>query len=137
MWVVYAAGAALFVGITATLAKVGIRRTASNLATAVRTVVVLVCAWLMVLAVGSHAAIADLSGRTWLFLTLSGLSTGASWLCYWRAMQDGPASLVAPIDRLSILVTVGFAVLFLSERITRRAAIGLALIVVGTLVMLL
>ena len=137
MWTAFAFGAAFFAGLTAILAKAGVQTTPSSLATALRTIVVLIGAWVMVLIVGSAGTITELSGRTWLFLVLSGLATGASWLCYRRAMQDGPASVVAPIDKLSILVTVVLAAIFFRERQSPRALVGLALIVAGTLLMVL
>lgn len=136
MWLLYAAGSAFFAGVTAVLAKCGIRRTDSTVATAVRTVVVLLFAWVMVFVAGSQGQLQAIGGRTLLFLTLSGLATGASWLCYYRALQSGPASVVAPIDKLSILVTVAFSYLVFHERLTRRSGLGLALIVAGTLAML-
>lgn len=136
MWLLYACGAAVFAGLTAVLAKAGIRHTPSNLATALRTIVVLVCAVAMVFVVGSQGTIGSVSGRALLFLVLSGLATGASWLCYWRAMQEGPVSVVAPIDKLSVLVTAGLAYIFFGERLTRRATLGLAIVVAGTLLML-
>lgn len=137
MWVLFAAGSAFFAGVTAILAKCGIRQTNSTVATAVRTVVVLVFAWLMVFVVGSQKQLAGLDGKTVAFLVLSGLATGASWLCYFRALQDGPASVVVPMDKLSILVTVAFSRLVLGEKLTRRSGAGLVLVVVGTLAMLL
>ena len=109
----------------------------SNLGTAVRTLVVLVLAWAIVLAGGKHREIKAIQPRSWLFLLLSGLATGASWLFYYRALQDGPASVVAPIDKLSILVTIAFSRLFLGEKLTRKAALGLALLTAGTLALLL
>ena len=136
MWLLYAAGSAFFAGVTAVLAKCGIRRTDSTVATAVRTVVVLLFAWVMVFVAGSQGQLQAIGGRTLLFLTLSGLATGASWLCYYRALQSGPASVVAPIDKLSILVTVAFSYLVFHERLTRRSGLGLALIVACTLAML-
>ena len=137
MWILFAAGSAFFAGVTAILAKCGIRRTDSTVATAIRTIVVLVFAWGMVFIVGSQDQIRDLDQTTLLFLLLSGLATGASWLCYYHALQDGPASVVAPIDKLSILVTVAFSYLVFHERLTRRSGLGLALIVAGTLAMLI
>ena len=137
MWLLYAAGSAFFAGVTAVLAKCGIRRTDSTVATAVRTVVVLLFAWVMVFVAGSQGQLQAIGGRTLLFLTLSGLATGASWLCYYRALQSGPASVVAPIDKLSILVTVAFSYLVFHEKLTHRSGLGLVLIVAGTLAMLL
>ena len=136
MWILYAFGSAFFAGITAILAKCGIRRSDSDAATAVRTVIVLLFSWLMVLINGSGGKITSLGGKTWVFLILSGLATGGSWLCYYRALQLGPASVVVPSDKLSILVTVAFSCLILREKLSRRAALGLLLIVAGTLLML-
>ena len=130
-------GSALFAGLTSILAKCGIRKTDSTVATAIRTIIVLLFSWAMVFIVGSQNQLAALDGRSLLFLVLSGLATGASWLCYYRALQDGPASVVVPVDKLSILVTVLFSFLVFHERLTRRSAIGLAAIVVGTLLMLI
>lgn len=136
MWILFAFGSALFAGLTSILAKCGIRKTDSTVATATRTIVVLAFSWLMVFVVGSQGTIGDISGRTLLFLVLSGLATGGSWLCYFRALQDGPASVVVPIDKLSILVTVLFSYLVFHERLTKKSALGLAGIVAGTLLML-
>ena len=107
------------------------------MATAIRTIVVLIFSWAMVFLVGSQNQLGSIGGKTLLFLVLSGLATGASWLCYYRALQDGPASLVAPIDKLSILVTVLFSYVVFHEKLSRRSALGLLLLVGGTLVMLL
>ena len=136
MWLAFSAGSAFFAGVTSILAKCGIRKTDSNLATAIRTIVVLIFAWAMVFLVGSQDQIAQISGRSLLFLVLSGLATGASWLCYFKALQLGPASLVAPVDKLSILVTVAFSRIVFHERLTRRTALGLGLITAGTLLLL-
>ena len=136
MWILFAAGSALFAGVTAVLAKCGIRKTDSTVATAIRTIVVLIFSWAMVFLVGSQNQLGSIGGKTLLFLVLSGLATGASWLCYYRALQDGPASLVAPIDKLSILVTVLFSYVVFHEKLSRRSALGLVLLVGGTLVML-
>ena len=133
MWVLYAFGSALFAGLTAVLAKCGIRKTDSTVATAIRTIVVLVFSWLMVFLVGSQSQITQLGGKTLLFLILSGLATGASWLCYFKALQNGPAAAVVPIDKLSILVTVLFSRIVFKEKLTAKSAAGLALIVAGTL----
>lgn len=135
-WVLYAVGSALFAALTAILGKVGIAGVESNLGTAIRTVVVLVMAWLVVGLKREASAIANIPRRELTFIGLSGLATGASWLCYWRAMQDGPASVVAPIDKLGIVVTVALAWFFFHERQSRKALIGLGLIVAGTLVMI-
>lgn len=137
MWLMFAVGSALFAGLTSILAKCGIRKTDSTVATAIRTIVVLIFSWAMVFLVGSQNQLGSIGGKTLLFLILSGLATGASWLCYYRALQDGPASLVAPIDKLSILVTVGFSCLVLRERLSRRAAAGLLVLTCGTLLLLL
>ena len=136
LWILFAFGSAFFAGITAVLAKIGIEHINSTLATAVRTVVVLAFSWLMVFVVGSQNTIGQITGNTLLFLILSGLSTGASWLCYFRALQAGPASVVVPIDKLSILVTVAFSFFVFHEKLSKRSGIGLALIVAGTLAML-
>ena len=137
MWVIFAFGSALFAGLTAVLAKCGIRKTDSDIATAIRTVVVLIFSWLMVWIVGSGPTLAELRAKTWIFLILSGLATGASWLCYYKALQDGPASVVVPIDKLSILVSIGFSALVFHERLSKKAVFGLVLIVGGTLMMLI
>ena len=136
MWILWAFGSALCAGASSVLAKCGIRRTDSTLATALRTVVVLVMAWAVVFLAGAQAGIGSISPAGWGFLVLSGLATGGSWLCYFRALQAGPASAEAPIDKLSILVTVAFSRLTLGERLSRRAALGLVLLVAGTLGML-
>ena len=137
MWLMFAVGSALFAGLTSILAKCGIRKTDSTVATAIRTIVVLIFSWAMVFLVGSQNQLGSIGGKTLLFLVLSGLATGASWLCYYWALQDGPASLVAPIDKLSILVTVLFSYVVFHEKLSRRFALGLLLLVGGTLVMLL
>ncbi|MFT3876799.1 MAG: EamA family transporter [Propioniciclava sp.] len=136
-WLPWAFGSAGFAALTAILGKVGITEVESSLGTAIRTVVVLVMAWVVVFITGEQRVLRAIPRRDLAFIAASGVATGASWLCYWRAMQEGPASLVAPIDRLSILVTVGFAAVVLGERLPRRAASGLALIVAGTLGMLI
>ena len=136
-WMICAFGSAIFASLTAILGKVGIKGVESNLGTAVRTGVVLVMAWVMVLATGKAKAVRQVSGRELAFICLSGIATGASWLCYYRALQAGPASVVAPIDKLSILVTIVFSRLVFHERLTRRSGSGLALIVAGTLAMLI
>ena len=137
MWVLYVFGSALFAGLTAVLAKCGIRKTDSTVATAIRTIVALIFSWVMVFLAGSQGQIAEIGGKTLLFLILSGLATGASWLCNYKALQDGPASAVAPIDKLSILVTILFSRLVFHEKLTKKAAIGLVFVVGGTLLMLL
>ena len=137
MWLMFAVGSALFAGLTSILAKCGIRKTDSTVATAIRTIVVLLFSWAMVFLVGSQDRLGSIGGKNLLFLILSGLATGGSWLCYYRALQDGPASLVVPIDKLSILVTVLFSYVVFHEKLSRRSALGLLLLVGGTLVMLL
>ncbi len=136
-WLLYAAGSAVFASLTAILAKLGISGVESNLGTAVRTSVVLVMAWAMVALTGKLDQVRQVERRELLFICLSGLATGASWLCYYKALQDGPASAVVPIDKLSILVVALFARLFLGERLSRRAGTGLALLTAGTLLMVL
>lgn len=135
MWILYAFGSAFFAGLTAILAKCGIRKTDSTVATAIRTIIVLLLSWLMVLIVGSQNQITSLDGKTLLFLVLSGLATGGSWLCYYKALQEGPASVVVPIDKLSILVTVLFSYVVFHEKLTKKSTLGLLAIVLGTLVM--
>ena len=136
MWAGFALLSALFAALTSILAKLGMEGINSNLATAIRTAVVLVMAWGIVFLTGKHHGIGDIGGRSWIFLILSGVATGLSWLCYYRALQDGPASIVVPIDKLSMLVTVAFSGLVFHEKLTRRAALGLLLVTGGTLVML-
>ena len=137
MWILYAFGSAFFAGITAILAKCGIRRSDSDAATAVRTVIVLFFSWLMVLINGSGGKITSLGGKTWVFLILSGLATGASWLCYYTALRDGPAAAVAPIDKLSIAVSVVFSYVVFGEKLSARAFFGLLIFILGTMLMLL
>lgn len=136
MWVFFAFGAALFAGLSAVLAKCGIKKTDSDIATAIRTGVVLVFSWLMVLIVGSAGSIASLGGKTWLFLVLSGLSTGASWLCYFKALQAGDVNKVVPIDKSSTVLTIILAFVFLGENITPLKAAAVALIGAGTVMMI-
>ena len=136
-WMLYAFGSAIFASLTAILGKVGIQGVESNLGTAIRTGVVLVMAWVMVLVTGKVNEVRQVPGRELVFICLYGIATSASWLCYYRALQDGPASVVAPIDKLSILVTVAFSGPVFHERLTRRSSLGLALIVAGTLAMLI
>ncbi len=135
-WLWYALGSAVFASLTAILAKVGIVGVESNLGTAIRTVVVLLMAWLMVVVQGKQGELAKIAPRELGFICLSGLATGASWLCYYKALQGGPASLVVPIDKLSILPTVMFSYLVFKEKLTKKSAAGLAAIVAGTLLML-
>ena len=136
MWIVYAFGSAFFAGVTSILAKCGIKQTDSHVATAIRTVVVLLFSWLMVWIVGSGAGIGEIGGKTLLFLILSGLATGASWLCYFRALQLGDVNKVVPIDKSSTLLTILLAFLFLKESITLLKAAGLAGIGIGTYLMI-
>lgn len=136
-WMIYAILSAVFAALTSILGKVGIEGVESNLGTAIRTGVVLVMAWLVVFLTHGQQELPRIDGKSWLFILLSGLTTGLSWLCYYRALQEGPASVVAPIDKLSILVTILFSAVFLKERLTRKAALGLVLITAGTLLMLL
>ena len=135
-WMFYAFGSAAFASLTAILGKIGIQGVESNLGTAIRTGVVLVMAWAMVLVTGRAGEVRQVPRRELCFICLSGLATGASWLCYYRALQDGPASVVVPIDKLSILVTVAFSYVVFREKLTARSGWGLALIVAGTLSML-
>lgn len=136
MWILLAFGSAFFAGITAILAKCGIRKTDSTVATAIRTIVVLAFSWLMVFAVGSGAQIASIDGKTWLFLILSGLATGASWLCYFRALQLGNINKVVPVDKSSVILTMLLAFILLQERISLFGGIGVVLIAVGTFLMI-
>lgn len=135
MWILFAFGSAVFAGLTAILSKIGIRNTDSNLATAIRTVVVLFFSWLMVFIVGSQRALAEVSGRTLLFLILSGLATGASWLCYFKALQIGDVNKVTPIDKSSTVLTMLLAFILLGEEITLLKAGAMVLIGVGTYLM--
>ena len=136
MWILSAVGSALFAGLTAILAKCGIRRTDSTVATAIRTIVVLAFSWLMVFIVGSQDTIGDISGKTLLFLVLSGLATGGSWLCYFKALQLGNVNKVVPIDKSSNVLTILLAAIFLQEGISLPKGIGVALIAVGTFLMI-
>lgn len=136
-WFLFAALSAIFASLTSILGKIGIEGVDSNLGTAVRTAVVLVMAWMMVLISGKQREIRKIDGKSWIFILLSGITTGLSWLCYYKALQEGPASVVVPIDKLSILVTVAFSRIFLKEKLTAASAAGLALITAGTLVLLL
>ena len=137
MWVIFAILSAVFAALTSILAKIGIEGVNSNLATAVRTVVIVFMAWLMVFITGNQNGIMDISKKSWLFLILSGLATGASWLCYYKALQLGEASKVVPIDKLSIVITIVLAFIFLGEQITLKTLIGCCLIVTGTFIMIL
>lgn len=135
-WLFYALGSAVFASLTSILGKIGIEQVESNLGTALRTIVVLIMAWVVVFVTGKQREIRAIDRKSWIFLLLSGLATGGSWLCYYRALQTGPASVVVPIDKLSILVTIAFSSLALHEHLTKKAAVGLAAIVAGTLLLL-
>ena len=137
MWFIFALLSAVFAALTSILAKVGIEGVNSNLATAIRTVVVVVMAWGMVFLTGAQNGIPEISKKSWIFLILSGLATGASWLCYYRALQVGEASKVVPIDKLSVVITLVLAFVFLREQFTVKSAIGCILIGAGTLFMVL
>ena len=137
MWFLFALLSALFAALTSILAKVGIEGVNSNLATAVRTVVVVAMAWGMVFLTDAQGGIADISRRSWLFLILSGVATGASWLCYYRALQLGEVSKVVPIDKLSVVITLVMAALILHEKFTPKSIAGCILIGEGTLIMVL
>lgn len=136
-WFIYALLSAVFASLTSIFGKIGVENVDSNLGTAIRTIAVLVMAWLMVFITGEQKELRQISRKSWIFLILSGFATGGSWLCYYRALQDGPASVVVPIDKLSILVTIFFSRVVLKEKLSRRAAVGLVLIVLGTGAMLL
>ena len=137
MWFVFALLSAVFAALTSILAKVGIEGVNSNPATAIRTMVVLAMAWGMVFVTNTQGGLTDISKKSWLFLILSGLATGASWLCYYRALQIGEASKVVPIDKLSVVITLVLAFVFLHERFTPKSLIGCLLIGAGTLLMVL
>lgn len=137
MWFILALGSAVFAALTSILAKVGIDGVNSNLATAIRTGVVLVMAWGMVFLTDAQGGISGISRRSWVFLILSGLATGASWLCYYRALQIGEASKVVPVDKLSVVITLVLAFAFLHEKFTWKSVAGAALITAGTLLMIL
>ena len=137
MWVVFALLSAVFAALTSIFAKIGIESVNSNLATAIRTVVVLVMAWLIVFATSKHQQIVDISTKSWIFLVLSGLATGLSWLCYFYALQIGEASKVVPVDKFSVVITMVMAFFILGEVITTKTIIGGLLITAGTLVLIL
>lgn len=137
MWFIFALLSAVFAALTSILAKVGIDGVNSNLATAIRTMVVVAMAWGMVFLTNTQGGISEISRKSWLFLILSGLATGASWLCYYRAIQIGEVSKVVPIDKLSVVITLVMAALFLHEKFTPKSVIGCILIGAGTLVMVL
>ena len=137
MWFIFALLSAVFAALTSILAKVGINGVNSNLATAIRTVVVVIMAWGMVFMTNAQNGLFGISRKSWLFLILSGLATGASWLCYYKALQIGEASKVVPIDKLSVVITLILAFIFLHETFTTKSLIGCILIGVGTLIMVL
>ncbi len=137
MWFLYAILSSVFAALTSILAKVGIENVNSNLATAVRTTVVLLLSWGMVFLTNTQKGLSDISQKSWLFLILSGLATGASWLCYYKALQIGEASKVVPVDKLSVVITLVLAFIFLHEQVTVKSAIGCVLIGAGTLLMVL
>ena len=137
MWAIFAILSAIFAALTSILAKIGIGGVNSNLATAIRTIVVVLMAWFMVFITGNQNGIVGISKKSWIFLILSGLATGASWLCYYKTLQLGEASKIVPIDKLSIVITIVLAFIFLGEQITLKTLIGCCLIVAGTFVMIL
>lgn len=137
MWFILALGSAVFAALTSILAKIGIDGVNSNLATAIRTMVVVVMAWGMVFLTHAQSGLAEIGKRSWLFLILSGLATGASWLCYYKALQMGAASKVVPVDKLSVVITLVLAFVFLHEAFTVKSLIGCVLIGAGTLLMVL
>ena len=135
-WIIYAFGSAVFASLTSILGKVGIENVNSNLGTGIRTVVVLIMAWIVVFVTGKQHTVKKISGKELGLISLSGIATGASWLCYYKALQDGLASVVVPIDKLSILVTIAFSYVVFHEKLTKKSSIGLVLIVAGTLLMI-
>ena len=137
MWMIFAALSAVFAALTSILAKIGIEGVNSNLATAIRTIVVVIMAWGMVFLTHAQNGLAEISKKSWIFLILSGLETGASWLCYYKALQMGDASKVVPIDKLSVVITLILAFVFLHEQFTAKSLIGCILIGAGTLIMVL
>jgi transporter family protein len=137
MWLWLALGSAIFAALTSILAKVGIEGVNSNLATAIRTVVVVIMAWGMVFLTNTQSGISEISRKSWIFLILSGLATGASWLCYYKALQVGEASKVVPIDKLSVVITLVLAFVFLHEQLTPKSVVGCVLIGIGTLCMVM
>ena len=137
MWMIFADLSAVFAALTSILAKIGIEGVNSNLATAIRTIVVVIMAWGMVFLTHAQNGLAEISKKSWIFLILSGLATGASWLCYYKALQMGDASKVVPIDKLSVVITLILAFVFLHEQFTAKSLIGCILIGAGTLIMVL
>ena len=137
MWLIFAIGSAVFAALTSILAKIGIEGVGSNLATAIRTLVVVAMAWVMVFITNQQSGLAEISKRSWIFLILSGLATGLSWICYYKALQLGQASKVVPIDKMSVVLTLILAFVFLHEQFTWKSIIGCLLITAGTLFMVL
>jgi len=137
MWMIFAVLSAVFAALTSILAKIGIEGVNSNLATAIRTIVVVIMAWGMVFLTHAQNGLAEISKKSWIFLILSGLATGASWLCYYKALQMGDASKVVPIDKMSVVITLILAFVFLHEQFTAKSLIGCVLIGAGTLIMVL
>ncbi|MDR9859893.1 EamA family transporter [Treponema socranskii] len=137
MWLPFAVCSAVFAALTSILAKIGIEGVNSNLATAIRTFVVLAMAWLMVFITHEQSGITTISKKSWIFLILSGLATGASWLCYYRALQTGEASKVVPVDKMSVVITIALAFIFLHEKVSVKSIVGAFLLTAGTLVMVL
>ena len=137
MWLPFAVCSAVFAALTSILAKIGIEGVNSNLAVAIRTFIVLAMAWLMVFVTHEQSGIAAISKKSWIFLILSGLATGASWLCYYRALQTGDASKVVPVDKMSVVVTIALAFIFLHEKVSVKSLVGALLLTAGTLVMVL
>ena len=137
MWLIFAILSAVFAAITSILAKIGIDGVNSNLATAIRTVVVVIMAWGMVFLTNAHGGLSDISKKSWIFLILSGLATGISWLCYYKARQLGETSKVVPVDKMSVVITLMLAFVFLHEEFTAKSLIGCILIALGTLIMAL
>lgn len=137
MWIIFAVLSSIFAAATSILAKIGIEDIDSNLATAIRTVVVVIMAWGMVFVTNAQTGIGAISRKSWIFLILSGIATGLSWLCYYRALKDGTVSVVVPIDKLSVVITMIFAAIFLHEQFTVKSVVGLILITAGTFLMVL
>ena len=135
-WFIYALGSAIFASLTSILGKIGIEGVDSTLGTAIRTIVVLIMAWIVVFVTKKQNTIKDIDKNSWIFLVLSGLATGGSWLCYYKALQTGPASVVVPIDKLSILVTIAFSYIIFKEKLNKKSTLGLLLIIIGTLSLL-
>ena len=137
MWLIFAIGSAVFAALTSILAKIGIEGVGSNLATAIRTLVVVAMAWVMVFITNQQSGLAEISKRSWIFLILSGLATGLSWICYYKALKLGQASKVVPIDKMSVVLTLILAFVFLHEQFTWKSIVGCLLITAGTLFMVL